>query len=67
MQIIADATAAAYKGASFDIQQKIRRVVEVWRSRAIFDEPILVAVESRIDGTWFEFTMGTNPHSDVLL
>ncbi|KAL9064462.1 MAG: hypothetical protein Q9157_007820 [Trypethelium eluteriae] len=47
--IIADATATAYKGASFEIQQKIRRVVEVWRARAIFEEPILAAVESRID------------------
>ncbi|KAI9681932.1 MAG: hypothetical protein M1822_007010 [Bathelium mastoideum] len=47
--IIADATSIAYKGASFDIQQKIRRVVEVWRARAIFEEPVLTGVESRID------------------
>ncbi|KAI9696679.1 MAG: Regulation of nuclear pre-mRNA domain containing protein 1B [Bogoriella megaspora] len=47
--IIADATAIAYQGASHDVQQKIRRVVEVWRQRNIFDEPIIKAVESRID------------------
>ncbi|PGH17684.1 hypothetical protein AJ79_01046 [Helicocarpus griseus UAMH5409] len=47
--IIADATAIAYKGASNDIQQKVRRVVEVWRQRHIFDESIQEAVESRVD------------------
>ncbi|KAF9890898.1 hypothetical protein FE257_005474 [Aspergillus nanangensis] len=47
--IIAEATATAYKGASNDIQQKIRRVVEVWRQRGIFEIPIQEAVEGRID------------------
>ncbi|KAI9931257.1 hypothetical protein ASPWEDRAFT_56077 [Aspergillus wentii DTO 134E9] len=47
--IIAEATATAYKGASNDIQQKIRRVVEVWRQRAIFENPIQDAVEARIE------------------
>lgn len=49
-QIIAEATATAYKGASNDIQQKIRRVVEVWRQRSIFELPIQEAVEARVDG-----------------
>lgn len=40
----------AYKGTSNDIQQKLRRVVEVWRQRAIFELPIQEAVEARVDG-----------------
>ncbi|KAF7712995.1 Uncharacterized protein PECH_007230 [Penicillium ucsense] len=47
--IVAEATAAAYKGASNDIQTKIRRVVEVWRQRHVFEGPILDAVEARIN------------------
>ncbi|PYH96793.1 DUF618-domain-containing protein [Aspergillus ellipticus CBS 707.79] len=47
--IIAEATATAYKGSSNDIQQKIRRVVEVWRQRGIFEVPIQDAVEARVD------------------
>lgn len=49
-QIIAEATAIAYKGSSNDIQQKLRRVVEVWRQRSIFELPIQEAVEARVDG-----------------
>ncbi|PYH40772.1 CTD-interacting domain-containing protein [Aspergillus saccharolyticus JOP 1030-1] len=47
--IIAEATATAYKGASNDIQQKLRRVIEVWRSRAIFEPSIQDVVEARVD------------------
>ncbi|KAF4273159.1 hypothetical protein LV164_000058 [Aspergillus fumigatus] len=47
--IIAEAMATAYKGASNDIQQKLRRVVEVWRQRSIFEIPIQEAVEARVD------------------
>ncbi|KAL2856062.1 RNA polymerase II-binding domain-containing protein [Aspergillus pseudoustus] len=47
--IIAEAVAAAYKGSSNDIQQKLRRVVEVWRQRSIFELPIQEAVEARVD------------------
>ncbi|KAL3475623.1 DUF618 domain protein [Aspergillus californicus] len=47
--IIAEAAATAYKGSSNDIQQKIRRVVEVWRQRAIFEPPIQDAIEARVD------------------
>lgn len=46
--IIADATSIAYKGASQDAQGKVRRVVEVWRQRGIFDRGILDQVESRM-------------------
>ncbi|KAJ5836042.1 RNA polymerase II large subunit CTD [Penicillium robsamsonii] len=47
--IIVDATSAAYKGSSNEYQQRIRRVVEVWRQRNVFDGAILDAVEARID------------------
>lgn len=48
--ILAEATAIAYKGATSDVQGKIRRVVEVWRARRIFEQPIQDAVEARLDG-----------------
>ncbi|KAL8809416.1 MAG: hypothetical protein Q9200_003426, partial [Gallowayella weberi] len=46
--VIAEATATAYKGATNDIQEKIRRTVEVWSQRRIFEKPIQEAVEGRI-------------------
>lgn len=49
VQIIADATATAYKGSTQEVQLKIRRVVEVWRQRAIFEPAIQEAIEKRID------------------
>ena len=49
--ILAEATAIAYKGATNEVQQKLRRVVEVWRQRQIFEPTIQEAVEARIDGT----------------
>lgn len=48
--VIAEATATAYKGATNEVQQKLRRVVEVWRQRQIFEGPIQDAIEARIDG-----------------
>ncbi|KAJ5317184.1 hypothetical protein N7508_001692 [Penicillium antarcticum] len=47
--IVVEATAAAYKGNSNDFQQRIRRVVEVWRARNVFESPILDAVEATVD------------------
>ncbi|KAF2179407.1 DUF618-domain-containing protein [Zopfia rhizophila CBS 207.26] len=47
--LIAEATTAAYKGSSSDIQNKIRRVVEVWRARQIFELPTQEQVEKQID------------------
>ncbi|KAH7348916.1 RNA polymerase II-binding domain-containing protein [Rhexocercosporidium sp. MPI-PUGE-AT-0058] len=47
--VIAEATACAYKGATNEVQQKLRRVVEVWRQRQIFEIPIQEAIEARID------------------
>ncbi|EAT89665.1 hypothetical protein SNOG_02934 [Parastagonospora nodorum SN15] len=38
--ILADATQIAYKGSPADTQNKIRRVVEVWRQRNIFNPAV---------------------------
>lgn len=48
--VIAEATSTAYKGATNEVQQKLKRVVEVWRQRQIFEGPIQDAIESRIEG-----------------
>ena len=50
MPIIAEAAASAYKGATQEVQLKIRRVVEVWRDRQILDKGIQAATEARMDG-----------------
>ncbi|ETS80095.1 hypothetical protein PFICI_07624 [Pestalotiopsis fici W106-1] len=47
--VIAEASATAYKGAPSDIQQRIRRVVDVWKERHVFEEPIQTAIETRIE------------------
>ncbi|KAI1391311.1 DUF618 domain-containing protein [Hypoxylon trugodes] len=46
--IIAEAVATAYKGAPTDTQQRIQRVVDVWRDRDVFEKPILEAIDARI-------------------
>lgn len=48
--VIAEATATAYKGAPSDIQTRIRRVVDVWKERHVFEEPIQTAIETRLEG-----------------
>jgi regulator of Ty1 transposition protein 103 len=50
--ILAEATQIAYKGSPADIQNKIRRVVEVWRQRNIFTLPVQQDVEKRLNG-WY--------------
>ncbi|KAF3760188.1 DUF618-domain-containing protein [Cryphonectria parasitica EP155] len=47
--IVAEAVAVAYKGATPDVQNKVRRVVEVWRDRSVFESAIQGAIEARID------------------
>lgn len=49
--VIAEAAAVAYKGAPAEIQGKLRRVIDVWKDRAIFEAPIQAAIESRLNGT----------------
>jgi regulator of Ty1 transposition protein 103 len=48
--ILSTATEAAYKGSPSDVQNKIRRVVEVWRQRHIFSEPVQNDVEKKLKG-----------------
>ena len=54
--IIGEATAIAYKGATSEVQNKLRRVVEVWRQRQIFEPSIQEAIESRVDGLYKRFS-----------
>lgn len=54
--IIAEASATAYKGATNEVQQKLRRVVEVWRARQIFELPILEAIENQLAGKYIVLT-----------
>lgn len=62
--VIAEATATAYKGATNEVQQKLRRVVEVWRQRNIFEGPIQEAIESRIDELDKNKTVGKRGFGD---
>lgn len=48
--IIAEASAIAYKGATNELQSKLKRVIEVWKQRVIFEPPVQDAIEARIDG-----------------
>jgi hypothetical protein len=50
VEIIANATAISYQGASQDIQQKLRKMVEVWNKREVFTQPTLKDIESKLDG-----------------
>lgn len=50
--VIAEATALAYKGAPVEIHGKLRRVIDVWKDRNIFETPIQNAIESRLDGSY---------------
>ncbi|EXJ89509.1 hypothetical protein A1O3_02576 [Capronia epimyces CBS 606.96] len=47
--LMAEAIQTAYRSSPPDVQGKIRRVVEVWRTRNVFEIPILDAIEARID------------------
>lgn len=47
---IADAASVAYKGAPVDVQGKLRRVVDVWRERSIFNKEVLQDLDNRLSG-----------------
>ncbi|RDA89908.1 hypothetical protein CP533_6209 [Ophiocordyceps camponoti-saundersi (nom. inval.)] len=47
--VVAEATTIAYKGAPAEIQAKLKRVVDVWKDRSIFEAPIQAAIESRLE------------------
>jgi regulator of Ty1 transposition protein 103 len=46
---MAEAIQTAYKTSPPEVQNKIRRVTEVWRTRNVFEVPILDAIDARID------------------
>ena len=50
--VIAEAAAVAYKGAPAEIQGKLRRVIDVWKDRVIFEAPIQGAIEARLNGIY---------------
>lgn len=63
-QIIAEACEVAYKQAPPEIQNKIRRVIQVWRERSIFETEVQNGIEKRLDGMWdllpvLSFKVGT--------
>ncbi|KIW24469.1 uncharacterized protein PV07_10180 [Cladophialophora immunda] len=47
--LMAEAIQTAYRSSPPEIQSKIRRVVEVWRTRNVFEVPILDAIDARVD------------------
>lgn len=47
--IMPEAAQTAYRSATTEIQQKIRRLVEIWRARNVFEGPIQDAIEARLD------------------
>ncbi|KAL7813470.1 hypothetical protein V8C26DRAFT_405287 [Trichoderma gracile] len=47
--VVAEAAAVAYKGAPAEIQAKLRRVIDVWKDRTIFEAPIQAAIEARLN------------------
>lgn len=61
---MAEAIATAYKGATPDVQNKLRRVVEVWRDRGVFEVSIQSSIEARIDGKLSPMACKANMNSD---
>ncbi|KAJ4400616.1 hypothetical protein N0V91_008553 [Didymella pomorum] len=59
--IVAEATSAAYKGSPSDIQNKIRRVVEVWRQRNIFAQPVQQNIEKAMNDIDSSKSVGRKP------
>ncbi|KAK9247524.1 RNA polymerase II-binding domain-containing protein [Lipomyces tetrasporus] len=46
---IAEALESAYRQCNADLQERIRRVVDVWRQRTVFSDEVLKEIESRLD------------------
>ena len=47
--IMPEAAQTAYRSSTTEVQQKIRRLIEVWRARNVFEVPIQDAIEARLD------------------
>ena len=48
--ILPEALEMAYKGASNDVQGKIRYVVDVWKQRGVFSKQVQDRIEAKLDG-----------------
>ena len=40
----------AYRGTTPDVQNKLKRVANVWRERAVFELPVLGEIEQKLEG-----------------
>ena len=40
----------AYRGTTPDVQNKLKRVANVWRERAVFELPVLGEIERKLEG-----------------
>jgi regulator of Ty1 transposition protein 103 len=47
--LMPEACQTAYRSSTPEIQGKIRRVLEVWKQRNVFEGPIVKAIEARLD------------------
>ncbi|KAK5098223.1 hypothetical protein LTS08_006356 [Lithohypha guttulata] len=47
--IIAEAVQQAYRSSPTDIQGKLKRLLEVWKTRNVFEPSILAAIQARVD------------------
>ncbi|KAF2631469.1 DUF618-domain-containing protein [Macroventuria anomochaeta] len=59
--IIVEATTVAYKGSPHDIQNKVRRVVEVWRQRQIFNQATQQGIEKAMNDIDSSKSVGRKP------
>jgi len=48
--VIAEAMEIAYRGTTQAIQTKIRRVLDVWRTRNVFEPSVLGDIDQRFEG-----------------
>jgi regulator of Ty1 transposition protein 103 len=48
--VIAEAMDIAYRGTTADVQGKLRRVLEVWRQRGVFEPAVLGGIDQRLEG-----------------
>jgi regulator of Ty1 transposition protein 103 len=49
--IIAEAMEVAYRGTTPDVQNKLRRVTNVWRERGVFEFAVLGDIEQKLEGS----------------
>src|SRR5690242_5573281 len=59
--IITEAVTIAYKGSPHDLQNKIRRVVEVWRQRQIFNQAVQQSIEKAMNDVDSSKSIGRKP------